>query len=160
MEISTLVAGILIGMLGYKIRTYFEDEKTKPEQYWTNKIYKLETKIIELNDPKRLLEEYQGDEGSSTGELVKSMQEKISILEQQKEELENEVEPLKKEKNSLSSKVNELKKDLNSELQNAYDTAIDNINNLLTAARKGGAVNIKKGLDILNQKKAELTNSE
>ncbi len=161
MEIITLVAGSLIGMLGYKIRMLLEKKPLKSVgeeiQRLKREVHKKDLEIVGLKDPKRFIKEFEGDEGSSTGELLKSMKEKISTLENHKKKLEDDIAPLKEEKDSLKSEAKQLEKSLKGGLVKKYDNAIDLLSQEVETARARGVATKNEGLEKLKKQREEIS---
>jgi len=113
-----------------------------------------------LKDPKRLINEYEGGEGSATGQQLASMRQRFESLQQNIEVLATQKKTLESDVKTLRSEVYDLKNALNSELQGEYDKGIDFLNKELAKARTAGATGINQSISKLEKKRAELENKD
>lgn len=159
--IFTTVAGLVVGyIIKRQLCPRHINQLEGSLKIQSEKVNTENQRLIEenrmLKDPKRLINEYEGGEGSSTGEFLQTMRQSIESLEQFKKNLNTDITNLRNEKNGLSKSVNELKRKLTTELQGEYDKAIDILNKDLAKARKAGATGINQTVSKLTTKRAEL----
>jgi chromosome segregation ATPase len=159
--IFTTVAGLVVGyIIKHQLCPRHINQLEGSLKIQSEKVNTENQRLIEenrmLKDPKRLINEYEGGEGSSTGELLQTMRQSIESLEQSKKNLNTDITNLRNEKKELYSGVEELKRKLNSELQDAYDSAIDFLNKQLEKARTLGATGTKQTISKLEKKRDEL----
>jgi hypothetical protein len=159
--IFTTVAGLVVGyIIKHQLCPRHINQLEGSLKIQSEKVNTENQRLIEenrmLKDPKRLINEYEGGEGSSTGELLQTMRQNIELHEQREGTLRASNQTLMSEKRELSSRVEELERKLNSELQDAYDSAIDLLNKQLDKARTLGATGTKQTISKLEKKRDEL----
>lgn len=163
--IITTVVGIIVGY-GIKRQLcpkHIEDLEIKAVEKYKeceteNKHLKKENTI--LKDPKRLINEYEGGDGSSTGYLLANMRQEFESLEKNNESLQTKKKTLQSEVNDLQNKKNALENDLSSKLQAEYDKGIDILNKELAKARTAGATGINQSISKLEKKRSDLENKD
>lgn len=148
MEILLFGLGFISGgLLLWKLKPhYLEKLYAQRHREWaaaSNKIKELEQQINILTNPKRLINEYKGGTGSSTGTLLKTMRQEIKGLADEKADKEAEVKDISTVKRKLQSEITILKQELSKKLQDKFDKAIDEISKLLERARNGDTSVIK-----------------
>lgn len=121
-----------------------------------NELLKRENAM--LKSPKRLINEYQGGEGSATAELLANMREKLVFLEDRKESLEGEVKELQRHKKELAIEVETFESMLNSKLQKEYDYAIDMLRKELEKARTLDTHSKDRAMNKLEEKRNAIAN--
>lgn len=159
--IFTTVAGLVVGyIIKHQLCPRHINQLEGSLKIQSEKVNTENQRLIEenrmLKDPKRLINEYEGGEGSSTGELLQTMRQNIELLEQREGALRTGNQTLLNEKKELSRSVEELKRKLNSELQDEYDSAIDLLNKQLDRARTVGATGTKQTISKLEKKREEI----
>lgn len=163
--IITTVVGIIVGY-GIKRQLcpkHIEDLEIKAVEKYKeceteNKHLMKENSI--LKDPKRLINEYEGGDGSNTGYLLVNMRQQFESLEKGIESLKVKKQTLQSEVNDLQNKKIALENDLSIKLQAEYDKGIDILNKELANARTAGATGINQSISKLQKKRADLENKD
>ena len=159
--IFTTVAGLVVGyIIKHQLCPRHIKQLEGSLRIQSEKVNTENQRLIEenrmLKDPKRLINEYEGGEGSSTGELLQTMRQNIESLEQREGTLKASNQTLRNENKELSNRVEELERKLNNELQDEYDKAIDFLNKELSRSRTAGATGINKTISKFEKKRDEL----
>lgn len=163
--IITTVVGIIVGY-GIKRQLcpkHIKDLEIKAVEKYKeceteNKHLMKENSI--LKDPKRLINEYEGGDGSSTGHLLANMRQEFESLEKNNESLQTKKKTLQSEVNDLQNKKNALENDLSIKLQAEYDKGIDILNKELANARTAGATGINQSISKLQKQRDSLENKD
>ncbi len=159
-EALTFIIGALSAYIVVKLKQkwecYQKDMIQKENMNLREEIQKLKAENFMLNDPKRLIKEFQGDEGSGVGELLKTMQKEVNDITKTTEELNKEKNELQTSIAQLERERDTLKNEYDNKLKESYLGAIDELERIVKDAMKGGSLDKNKAVDKLKKKGEEL----